>query len=72
MLRRRSASKGAEELRSYSIKGYWPMINGEKVTTVHGEKVTTVRFAQKEQWCEPVITLHHLSEKDLDDCGTGK
>lgn len=33
---------------------------------INGEKVTMVRFAQKEQWCEPVITLH-LSEKDLDD-----
>jgi len=51
----------AKVLKKYGVtlKGYWPMINGEKVTTV--------RFGQKEQWCESVITLHHLGEKDLDD-----
>lgn len=51
----------AKVLKNYGVTlmGYWPMINGEKVTTV--------RFGQKEQWYEPAITLHHLSEKDLDD-----
>ncbi|OCL10046.1 glycosyltransferase family 31 protein [Glonium stellatum] len=51
----------AKVLSSHGIflKGYWPMINGEKATTV--------RFGKNEQWCEPVITLHHLSEDDLDD-----
>lgn len=38
------------------LRGYWPMFNGEKPTTVgFGE----------EQWCEPMITLHHLNQADL-------
>ncbi|KAF2501257.1 hypothetical protein BU16DRAFT_546567 [Lophium mytilinum] len=41
-----------------TLKGYWPLINGEKVSTL--------RFGP-EQWCEPIITLHHLSDKDVGD-----
>jgi hypothetical protein len=38
--------------------GYWPMFNGEKPSTI--------RFGP-EQWCEAIITLHHLGDKDFDD-----
>ncbi|KAF2877130.1 hypothetical protein BDV95DRAFT_601543 [Massariosphaeria phaeospora] len=38
------------------IKGYWPMFNGERPTTVH--------FGW-EQWCEAILTLHHLGEDDF-------
>jgi hypothetical protein len=37
------------------LRGYWPMFNGEKPTTIS--------FGE-EQWCEPVITLHHLNPAD--------
>jgi hypothetical protein len=39
------------------IRGYWPMFNGEKPTTV--------RF-NWEQWCEAIITLHHVQDHDFD------
>ncbi|EXJ83893.1 hypothetical protein A1O1_07522 [Capronia coronata CBS 617.96] len=38
------------------LRGYWPMFNGEKPSTV--------RF-DKEQWCEAIITMHHLQEDDF-------
>ncbi|KAF2704959.1 glycosyltransferase family 31 protein [Pleomassaria siparia CBS 279.74] len=38
------------------IKGYWPMFNGEKPISV--------RF-DHEQWCEAIITLHHLQDDDF-------
>ncbi|OAL52675.1 hypothetical protein IQ07DRAFT_671258 [Pyrenochaeta sp. DS3sAY3a] len=38
------------------LRGYWPMFNGEKPLTV--------RF-NREQWCEAIITMHHLEEDDF-------
>jgi hypothetical protein len=38
------------------LKGYWPLINGEKISTL--------RFGP-EQWCEPIVTLHHLNDNEL-------
>ncbi|KAH8727011.1 hypothetical protein GQ44DRAFT_738727 [Phaeosphaeriaceae sp. PMI808] len=38
------------------LRGYWPMFNGEKPTSL--------RF-DKEQWCEAIITMHHLTEVDF-------
>jgi hypothetical protein len=38
------------------LRGYWPMFNGE---TPH-----TVRF-NYEQWCEAVITMHHMQDADF-------
>lgn len=39
------------------MKGYWPLFNGETPATVP--------FGM-EHWCEPVISLHHISEENLD------
>jgi hypothetical protein len=39
------------------LRGYWPMFNGEKPTTV--------RF-DWEQWCEAIVTLHHVADTDFD------
>ncbi|KAF2132032.1 glycosyltransferase family 31 protein [Dothidotthia symphoricarpi CBS 119687] len=39
-----------------SLRGYWPMFNGEKPLTV--------RFG-KEHWCEAIITMHHLGDEDF-------
>ncbi|KAH8637793.1 glycosyltransferase family 31 protein [Alternaria alternata] len=39
-----------------SLRGYWPMFNGEKPITM--------RF-DNEQWCEAVLTMHHLGEDDF-------
>jgi hypothetical protein len=39
------------------LKGYWPMLNGE----VPG----TLSFGQ-DLWCEPVISLHHLGESEME------
>ncbi|CBX99402.1 hypothetical protein IAQ61_000494 [Plenodomus lingam] len=38
------------------LHGYWPMFNGEKPTTM--------RY-NEEQWCEAIITMHHLAEDDF-------
>ncbi|KAF2264436.1 hypothetical protein CC78DRAFT_463759 [Lojkania enalia] len=38
------------------FRGYWPMFNGEKPSTL--------RFGH-EQWCEAIVTLHHLQEDDF-------
>ncbi|KAF2844998.1 glycosyltransferase family 31 protein [Plenodomus tracheiphilus IPT5] len=38
------------------LRGYWPMFNGESPVTM--------RYNQ-EQWCEAVITMHHLGEEDF-------
>ncbi|KAH9863001.1 hypothetical protein J1614_010671 [Plenodomus biglobosus] len=38
------------------LRGYWPMFNGETPATV--------RY-NEEQWCEAVITMHHLAEQDF-------
>jgi hypothetical protein len=37
------------------LRGYWPMFNGDKPPTL--------RFGP-EQWCEAIITMHHLQEED--------
>ena len=43
--------------RGVSLKGYWPMFNGELPATVaFGEDL----------WCEPVISLHHISGEDIE------
>jgi hypothetical protein len=39
-----------------TIRGYWPMFNGEKPITA--------RFG-REQWCEAILTLHHLGADDF-------
>jgi hypothetical protein len=39
-----------------TLRGYWPMFNGEKATTL--------RF-NKEQWCEAIITMHHMTDDDF-------
>ncbi|KAK3643963.1 hypothetical protein LTR56_009815 [Elasticomyces elasticus] len=39
-----------------SLRGYWPMFNGEKPSTIS--------FG-KGHWCEAVISLHHLSDHDF-------
>ncbi|KAF2096810.1 hypothetical protein NA57DRAFT_78402 [Rhizodiscina lignyota] len=44
------------DARGISLKGYWPMINGEKPATV--------RYGKDEQWCEPIIIMHHVNETD--------
>ena len=38
--------------KGITLKGYWPMFNGETPATV--------AFG-RESWCEPVISLHHIS-----------
>ncbi|KAF2000649.1 glycosyltransferase family 31 protein [Amniculicola lignicola CBS 123094] len=43
---------------SVTIRGYWPMFNGEKPSTV--------RF-NAEQWCEGILTMHHLNGGDFAD-----
>ncbi|KAF4609607.1 hypothetical protein G7Y89_g15848 [Cudoniella acicularis] len=40
------------------LKGYWPMFNGEVPSTL--------AFG-RELWCEPVISLHHVSGKYMED-----
>jgi hypothetical protein len=39
------------------IRGYWPMFNGEKPISA--------RF-NWEQWCEAIITLHHVQDAEFD------
>ncbi|KAK5694486.1 hypothetical protein LTR97_009076 [Elasticomyces elasticus] len=39
-----------------SLRGYWPMFNGEKPSTIS--------FG-KDHWCEAVISLHHLNDHDF-------
>ncbi|KAF2742741.1 glycosyltransferase family 31 protein [Sporormia fimetaria CBS 119925] len=41
-----------------SLRGYWPMFNGEKPASV--------RFGW-EQWCESILTMHHLQDHDFDE-----
>ncbi|KAF1982517.1 glycosyltransferase family 31 protein [Aulographum hederae CBS 113979] len=40
------------------ISGYWPLFNGEPLTTLP--------FG-REHWCEPAITLHHVRDGELDE-----
>lgn len=44
--------------RGVHLKGYWPMFNGEIPATLS--------FGT-DLWCEPVISLHHLSGDDMQD-----
>lgn len=44
--------------RGIKLRGYWPMFNGETPATV--------RFGE-EVWCDPVISLHHISGTDMED-----
>lgn len=44
--------------KGVSLKGYWPMFNGE---------VPTALSFGRDLWCEPVISLHHLSGEDMKD-----
>lgn len=39
------------------LEGYWPMLNGEAPATV--------TFG-RETWCEPVVSLHHLSGLEVE------
>jgi hypothetical protein len=40
------------------LKGYWPMFNGEVPATLgFGGEI----------WCEPVLSLHHVSGKDMEN-----
>ncbi|KAF9698869.1 hypothetical protein EKO04_003308 [Ascochyta lentis] len=38
------------------LRGYWPMFNGDKPPTI--------RFGP-EQWCDAIMTMHHLHEEDF-------
>lgn len=42
--------------RGVSLRGYWPMFNGETPATLS--------FGQ-DLWCEPVISLHHLDGEEM-------
>lgn len=39
-----------------ALRGYWPMFNGENPVTM--------RY-NWEQWCEAIISMHHLGEEDF-------
>ncbi|KAF2818742.1 hypothetical protein CC86DRAFT_375612 [Ophiobolus disseminans] len=41
-----------------SLRGYFPMFNGAETYSI--------RF-NAEQWCEAIITLHHMNDEDLTD-----
>jgi hypothetical protein len=44
--------------RGIGLKGYWPMLNGEIPATVgYGDEI----------WCEPVLSLHHVTGEDMED-----
>ncbi|KAM3074280.1 hypothetical protein ACMFMG_002905 [Clarireedia jacksonii] len=44
--------------RGIGLKGYWPMFNGETPSTVgFGSEI----------WCEPVLSLHHISGVAMED-----
>ena len=43
--------------RGVKLSGYWPMFNGELPTTL--------AFG-KDLWCEPVVSLHHISGEHLE------
>ncbi|SMR45876.1 unnamed protein product [Zymoseptoria tritici ST99CH_1E4] len=42
--------------KGVSLKGYWPMFNGETPATLS--------FG-KDLWCEPVVSLHHLGDNEM-------
>lgn len=49
--------------RGIRLQGYWPMLNGDKHHTVRfGD-----RWLKREQWCEPIITLHQINETDMQE-----
>ncbi|KAF2110322.1 hypothetical protein BDV96DRAFT_500992 [Lophiotrema nucula] len=39
------------------LRGYWPNFNGERPSSMP---------FSREQWCEAIVTLHHLHEGDFD------
>ncbi|PQE29652.1 glycosyltransferase family 31 protein [Rutstroemia sp. NJR-2017a BBW] len=44
--------------KGIKLKGYWPMFNGEVPSTLgFGSEI----------WCEPVLSLHHVSGKDMEN-----
>lgn len=44
--------------RGIGLKGYWPMFNGETPISVgFGSEI----------WCEPVLSLHHLTGTEMED-----
>ncbi|PQE07707.1 glycosyltransferase family 31 protein [Rutstroemia sp. NJR-2017a BVV2] len=44
--------------KGIGLKGYWPMFNGEVPATLgFGSEI----------WCEPVLSLHHISGKDMEN-----
>ncbi|KAI1812641.1 glycosyltransferase family 31 protein [Poronia punctata] len=45
-----------EEHEGVKIRHAWPMINGEKPTTLpYG----------KNHWCEPILTMHHMDSEEI-------
>ncbi|KAH7119856.1 hypothetical protein B0J11DRAFT_71569 [Dendryphion nanum] len=50
----------AKVLKECGIKlnGYWPMFNAEKPSSI---------MFGREQWCEAIVTLHHMHDSDYDD-----
>ncbi|KAF7959631.1 hypothetical protein EAE96_001246 [Botrytis aclada] len=44
--------------RGIDIRGYWPLFNGDPPVTINFEP---------EMWCEPVISLHHVTGADMED-----
>lgn len=44
--------------KGIEIKGYWPLFNGDPPVTIN--------FGP-EMWCEPVISLHHVTGTDMED-----
>ncbi|KAI1332861.1 glycosyltransferase family 31 protein [Xylariaceae sp. FL0255] len=46
------------EKEGIKVRHTWPMINGEKPTTMpYGEN----------HWCEPILTMHHLEAEEVSD-----
>jgi len=45
-----------EEHEGVKIRQTWPMLNGEKPTTLpYG----------KNHWCEPILTMHHMNSEEI-------
>lgn len=44
--------------KGVSLKGYWPMFNGE---------IPAALSFGRDLWCEPVISLHHIGGEDMQD-----
>lgn len=48
----------ALKARGVTLKGYWPMFNGESPDSI--------AFGG-DLWCEPVVSLHHISGDDIEN-----